>query len=174
MAKPTRHYGKWRIRWTDHAGKRKSTVCSSFKEALYQQRLKEIEAEQISKGLMNSIEENKTFNNICDYWLANKAPLKRSFESDRSIIMQHLRPAFGKILLKNFNIACVDQYKVSRLNTHKKTLHNQLTLLISMLNVAKDLKWISHVPKIKKPTIHICETNFRYLKTNEEIRRFLH
>ena len=33
MAKPTKHRDKWRIRWTDHAGKRQSEVYVRYKDA---------------------------------------------------------------------------------------------------------------------------------------------
>lgn len=33
MSGPTKHYGKWRIRWTDDNGKRQSATFSSYKRA---------------------------------------------------------------------------------------------------------------------------------------------
>lgn len=35
MSKPTKHYGKWRIRWTDELGKRKSFVFDKYRDALF-------------------------------------------------------------------------------------------------------------------------------------------
>lgn len=42
-----------------------------------------------------------------------------------------------------------------------------------MLYVAKRAGWIREVPTIKKPKIHLVEADFSYLRTDEDIRRFL-
>jgi integrase len=89
------------------------------------------------------------------------------------MIRKHLRPYFGKTKIKDISVADSDNFILARSALSKKTLANQLTLLISMLNLAKDLKWISEVPKIKKPRVRLISKDFRYLKTNEEVHRFL-
>ena len=33
MTRPVKHYGKWRIRWTDHVGERQSAVFESHEDA---------------------------------------------------------------------------------------------------------------------------------------------
>jgi integrase len=177
MAKPTRHHGKWRIRWTDHEGVRRSATLPTLKEA----NLKLAEVTQLTHAILTRgatpFVEGKTFRDLCDYWLDNRAAspsMKRSFRADRSMIEVHISPFFGNTLLKQISIEDIDRYKAQKAaQVSNKTLHNQVTLLISMLNLAVDLKWLMAAPRVKKPRISIDASEFSYLKSNEEIRRFL-
>ena len=65
----------------------------------------------------------------------------------------------------------VDEFVNSRKHLDPKTVHNHLTLLISMLTGAIDLKWLREKPRIKKPKIPMDD--YTYLTTEDEIRRFL-
>ncbi len=47
MATPTKHYGRWRIRWVDENGQRQSAVCDDFKTATFELRKKEIEPRSV-------------------------------------------------------------------------------------------------------------------------------
>src|SRR5579863_7097892 len=98
----------------------------------------------------------KTFGDLCDYYIANRAPQKRSGEHDESIIRCHLRPEFATIQLSEFSrsVEPVDRFIVRRAHLDVKTVANILTLLITMLNVAKDLGWIERVPRISGPRPH--------------------
>lgn len=177
MSKPTKHYGKWRIRWTDHQGGRRSKTFLTQKEAsLYL-------AEQIQKthavknhGVTPFV-EGKTFEDLCAYWIENRAKsldMKRSFRADQSMIKVHIGPFFGKTPLKQITIQDIDRYKATKgPQVSSKTLHNQVTLLISMLNLAAELKWLVIAPRIKKPRISIDDSEFSYLRTDDEINRFL-
>jgi integrase len=42
-----------------------------------------------------------------------------------------------------------------------------------LLNVAKDLGWLIAPPRIRKPRVRIFSTDFRYLRTDDEMHRFL-
>ena len=91
MAKPTFHYGKWRIRPTDEHGKRmQSQVFQSKKEAIHELRKIETEIEEIKRGLRSPRVQDRTFNELCDYWVNKRIPLKRNAGADRSIIKMHL------------------------------------------------------------------------------------
>lgn len=51
MAKATKHYGKWRIRWVDENGERRSEVFDDRREAVFQLQQRELEAEERRCGL---------------------------------------------------------------------------------------------------------------------------
>ena len=84
MAKPTKHRGKWRIRWTDHAGKRQSEVYERYKDAEQALRRHQIEVDEVRGGARLPVVRDKTFNDLCDYWLATRAKEKRSQKDDRT------------------------------------------------------------------------------------------
>jgi integrase len=56
-----------------------------------------------------------------------------------------------------------------------KTVSNHLTLLTTMLRAATSFKvpWLVHVPKFNKPRVSLFSQDYRYLRSDEEIRRFL-
>jgi len=172
-AKPIRHRGKWRVRWLDEHHKRRSSVFVSYEEACFELKKRQIEVEEIHRGLRHSYVRDKNFSELCDYWLDKKVPQKRKGCSDISIIKKHLRPSFGDLLLRGIGVAEVDNYRAERTHLNKKTIANHLTLLISMLNLAVELKWLMSAPKIKKPKVRIFDADYRYLQNSEEIEKFL-
>lgn len=173
MAGSISHYGKWRIRWFDFEGNRRSEVYASKADADFALRRHQVEVEEIRRGLRLQEPPDKHFDQLCDYWLTTRAVQKRSWKDDQSIIRHHLRPFFGKLLLKNVTLEKVDQFIASRQHLNQKTVHNFLTLIISMLNLAVDHGWLAKTPKIRKPQIRIFASEYRYLRTDEEIERFL-
>jgi hypothetical protein len=173
MARPTKHYGKWRIRWVDEHRCRQSETFDTRDEAVFAQQKHELEAKEIKRGLRGSIQPNKTVGDICDYWLERRVPLKRSPKDDRSIIRRHIRPLLGDVRLRDLNVGHADLLRAERTYLDLKTVHNILTLLISMLNVAVDLGWLARVPRIHEPRIPLFSNGFSYLRTKEEVARFL-
>lgn len=173
MAAPTKHYGKWRIRWLDADGRRCSETHATHREAEFALRRHEVEVEELKRGLRNPAARDRTFNELIDYWLEFRAARKRSAKDDASIIRKHLRPAFGPLTLRQIGTAHVDRFMSERAGLDKKTIHNHLTLLRSMLNVAVDLGWLTTAPRFKKPSVRAFSRDFRYLKSAQEIRRFL-
>jgi hypothetical protein len=99
----TAHGAKFRIRWIDHAGRRQSEVFGTVKQAERGLREKLTEADDIRTGLKKALPE-KSFDDLCDYWLANRVTQKRSGADDKSIITKHLRPAFGGLRLRDFDL----------------------------------------------------------------------
>ena len=173
MSKPTRHGGKWRGRPKDADGKRHSAVFDSYRDAQFFIDTIEHEAEEIRRGKKLRLAPDKTFGDLCDYYIENRVPLKRSGYHDESIIRAHLRPAFGKIRLRDLGLADVDRFRAERGHLDPKTIVNHLTLLVTMMNCAVDLNWIATVPRIRKPKVRVFNADFRYLRTSEEIARFL-
>jgi integrase len=173
MARPIRHGSGWRLRWLDEKGERKSeTVHTTFDDACFLLRKREQEAEEIARGLRAPLPPTKTFNDLCDYYLAHCTAEKRRKRDDETIIRAHLRPAFGLLKLQEVH-SQVDSFKLQRRHLSKKTLHNHLTLLITMLRVAHEKNWLATLPRIKKPKLRLFDKDFHYLRTDEEIRRFL-
>jgi hypothetical protein len=70
-------------------------------------------------------------------------------------------------------VAHVDRFVVDRQRLNIKTIHNHITLLITMLNLALDLGWLERIPRIKKPRVRLISQDYRYLRTVDEIRRFV-
>lgn len=171
--KPFKRGVSWYVRWTDENGQRRKRA---FKRHADAQQFLNIEAgrlAEVRQGLRQPNPGDRTFDVLADYYLKNRSALKRSARHDISIIAKHLRPFFGKMLLKNVGVVAVDGFIASRAHLNKKTLANLLTLLISMLNVAVDLGWLSKCPRIRKPKVRIFSRDYRYLRTGDEVRRFL-
>ncbi|MFC1611269.1 tyrosine-type recombinase/integrase [Myxococcota bacterium] len=174
MAKPVRFRDKWRIRWFDARNKRQSEIYDTHDDALFALRRHEVETQEIRRGLRPLQLPDKRFDDLCDYWLENRAPYKRSRQDDESIIRRHLRPFFGHVKLRELGSVHVHAFVRERKHLNEKTVNNHLTLLISMLNAAKDdAHWLAVVPKIRKHRIPLFTTDYRYLRTKEEIHRFL-
>jgi hypothetical protein len=109
VAKPTPHRDKWRIRWLDEHGKRQSAVFDEYKTAQRDLR-RLVEVEEVRRGIRNATPPEKTFGDLCDYWVEHRAPRKRSGKDDESIIRRHLRPAFGAMRLRDVGVEEVDAY----------------------------------------------------------------
>lgn len=171
--KPFKRGTSWYVRWTDEHGHRRKKAFERHTDA---QRFLNVETGRLSEvqqGLRQPTPGNRTFDELADYYLENRSTQKRSAHHDISIVRAHLRPFFGKMLLKNVGVAAVDQFIALKGHLNKKTLANLLTLLISMLNVAVDLEWLLKGPRIRKPKVRIFSRDYRYLRTGEEVRRFL-
>ena len=82
----SRHGSRWRIRWFDEHGRRKSAVYDDYKRAQLEERKRKIEVEEGRRGLRTAAPSEKTFDELCDYWLEKRAPRKRSGKADKSII----------------------------------------------------------------------------------------
>jgi integrase len=178
VAKPTKHGTKWRIRWLDDRGQRQSAVFDDYKRPQTELRQRQVEAEEIRRGVRNAPPPEKTFGDLCDDWTANRAPRKRTQKDDESIIRKHLRPAFGTLKLRDFGVEEVDSYvnlKIDDEELSDNTVSNHVTLLGTMLRAAVSFRvpWILHVPRFKKPRVALFGTDYQWLRSDDEIRRFL-
>jgi hypothetical protein len=52
MAKPTKHRGKWRIRWLDADGKRQSEVFEDYNDATRALRGRQVETDEVRAGTL--------------------------------------------------------------------------------------------------------------------------
>lgn len=170
MAKPIKQRDKWRIRWFDENGIRQSEVFDDYRTAQQELSRREAEATEVREGLRSPRPPERSFGQLCDYWLEHRASRKRSQKDDESIIRAHLRPAFAHLQLRALGVAQVDAF-VATLDQQPKTVSNILTLLVAILNCARDLGWLLAVPRIRKPRVRLCQNDFRYLKTRDEISR---
>ncbi len=173
MARPTKFKDKWRIRWMDETGSRKSRVFFTFDEADLALKTAEAEVAKIRAGLRMARPLERKFDELCDYWVSSRAPLKRSGKNDESIIRAHLRDFFGTQRIRDLGQRQVDAYRASRRHLSDKTVNNHLTLFISMLNAGLDMGWLHKVPRLRKPKVHLANQDYRYLKSSQEIERFL-
>lgn len=174
MATPNKHRGKWRIRWIDENGRRRSAVLPTYRDAQIELKKRELEVDEIQRGDRVAIVEGKTFDDLADHWRKHRAPQKRSGKDDESIIRKHLGPAFGALRLREINAVVIDPFvAVRKGKLDDKTINNILTLLITMLHKGCELGWLAAVPKIAKPRIAINRRDFQYLRSREEVDRFL-
>jgi integrase len=163
----------WRIRWIDENGTRRSEVYSKKDDAVFKLREHEHHVEQIRRRLRSPDPVDVRFDDVDDYWLKVRAANKRSRACDESILRAHLRPAFSGKRLAEIGVKEIDVFKASKGHLHLNTLHHILTLLISLLRVAVELNWLRVMPVVKKPRIKLFSKDFHYLRTEEEISRFL-
>jgi integrase len=173
MAKPVKHYGKWRIRWVEPTGERRSEVFENRNDAVLVLQRNEVAAAEVRRGLRLAAPPKKTVNELCDYWLKNRTPLKRSPKDDESIIRRHIRPAFGHLLVTEVGVAHIDKFRAERVQLQKKTVNNALTTFITMMKAALELGWLLRLPAVKKPKVRLFNKDYRYIKTRDEIHRFL-
>ena len=173
MSKLVRHGTKWRVRWTDHNGKRQSEVYASRADALFKLNEHKHHVGEVQRNLRLPDPPKKTFDEVADHWLTVQAVGKRSLACDKSIIRAHLRPAFGGMLISRIGTEEIQRLKASKVHLHPVTLHHILTLLISLLRMALDLNWLRVLPKVKKPKLKLFSKDFHYLGMKEDVARFL-
>ncbi len=173
MAKASKHYDKWRIRWTDETGKRRSKTFTERKTAELALRKVEIEVEERRRGLRPPEIQPRRFSEAATYWREHRAPLKRSEKDDLSIL-KPLEAHFGNLLLNDTTawVPAIDRYRATA-TQEDKTVSNHLILLGSILRLARDLGWVERLPVIKKPRIRLHSGSYSYLRTPDEIARFL-
>jgi integrase len=170
---PYEHYGKWRARWLDESGHPCSKTFDDHRSAkAHEQKMKAAVAE-IRAGLRRPTPTARTFAQLTEQWLATRALRKRSRTDDESILKRHLLPAFGAVALGEVDVARVDQFVAERGHLSPKTIANHLTLLIAMLNLARDLGWIDRTPRIRKRRVRVHGKDFAFLRTAGDVRRFL-
>lgn len=171
--KPIKQRGKWRIRWTDANGARRSEVHRTHQDAKLALSRKLVEAEEQVRGLRKLVPLEHTVDELCKEWLDTRAARKRSKKTDESLIRAHLLPAFGGKRLTELGVREIEAFKAARAHLHKNSVNHALSLLISMLRHAHDIGWLAVVPKVTKYRLPSVSSSFRYLRTADEVRRFL-
>jgi integrase len=151
-------------------------VFEDHKTATYQERKFKAEVEDVKRGLRRIRPVDRKFDELCDYWLTMRAPKKRSEKDDKSMIGKHLRPAFGRLSLRDIGIEDWDTYVNERDYLEEKTIDNHRALLAAMLNLATQFKvpWLLTVPRFPRMKIVIASTDYRWLRSEEAVARFLY
>ncbi|MBK7074433.1 MAG: site-specific integrase [Myxococcales bacterium] len=175
MANPVRFPGAWHRPLHLNEGRPGSNVMCRRPGRGPKRKLKEREheVEEVKRGARVAIRRDVTFGELCDYWIANRVPVKRSGKNDQSIIEKHFRPVLETLRLRDLNVRHADRYAVEHTDLDAKTIHNHLTLLTSMLKLAVELGWLVKVPTIRKPRIRLFDSDYSWLRTDDELRRFL-
>lgn len=172
--RPIRHGSKWRIRWVDESGIRRSEVFANKKDAELALNRRHVEAEERARGLRRLAPIDHTFKDLCELWVTTRGANKRSLRTDESMIRSHLMPAFGEKRILEIGTAEAEMFKAKRRGKlTENTVNHHLSLLISMLRHAKEIGWLDEVPLIRKHRIRTITEDFSYLRTKDEIRRFL-
>jgi integrase len=188
MGTITKEKSKYRIRWKRVDGTRGSLYFGSHSAAKRALARMEVVADEIRVGIRPPPSPIYTFDELCDYWIEHRASRKKSGKDDASIIRRHLKPTFGHMNLEQITLEQVDRFRKRICPDERdsrdpgrgkppagrvtvKTLHNILTLLISILNLAVDLRWLVKKPNIKKPKL--LRPDFTYIRTVDDIQSFL-
>ncbi len=166
------HYGKFRIRPMIE-GHRVSLTFDTREEAELACLQFQVKQQKARMGLDPKPTQIRHFKEASQLWLDKRAPQKRKSADDKSIIGKHLNPFFKDLALNEINQLTVDEYQLFKKVLSPKTVANHITLLISILNYAKDVGWIQSLPRIRKPRISLAARNFRYLKSQNEIDTLL-
>ena len=181
MARPTRYRNRYRARPIDHTGKR---LCRTFDTAEEAERwIADIERGKraIVEGRIEYEEESRTFADLADHYEEHHLPSLRSRSKTQSVV-KRLREFFGPMVLTDINQRTVDEFlawlhrqpmpgRPKGQRRRPATLRNYLVYLIAMLNLAADLEWLTHVPRIRKPKVH--EQPFQAIDRMEDIERLL-
>lgn len=85
MALPTRlKDGRYRVRYTDENGnQRHGGVYPTLKEAQFRQKQLETQAGEIRRGIREGRPLDKTFGDLCDYYLEKLTPQRPSGSATR-------------------------------------------------------------------------------------------
>ncbi len=80
--------------------------------------------------------------------------------------------------LRDVGVEDVDGYVSEKIDDEElshKTVNNHVTLLGTMLRTAATFKvpWLTSVPHFKRPRVTLFSRDFQWLRTDDEIRRFL-
>jgi integrase len=172
-AKPRRAGERWLVRLTDEYGKRRKRLFDTHANAVRAQVAEQARVADVKAGPRDPTPADRVADQAFDYWEEVRVPQKRSGADDVSILKRHLRPFFGSMKLKDIGRAETDRYQIEKQKLDRKTVANHLTLLVAVLNLAVDLGWLVKPPRIKKPKLRLFNTDYRYLRTKEELSRFL-
>jgi len=124
MAKPVKHGSKWRVRWKDHRGRRKSRVFHTYKEAETALRRYQVKSDDIRSGVLPLPASPRGFDELCQKYLDNRTSQKRRKRDDESIVRVHFISFFAGTKIQGIDIELVDEYKKQKSHLHRNTLHH--------------------------------------------------
>ncbi len=177
MAQPIKHYGGWRIRWTDHTGTRRSAVFKKKRDAEQALVLAQAKVERVRMGVDVAPPPEKSFVDLAHYWLEYKVPTIASGNTHRSQIEKHLLPFFGEQPLLSIGVDDIRRFTVFVKHNRggrrggrplsDKTVHNVLITLGSMFGEAVELGWLVRPPRIPKPRLQAPD--FTFLQSLDDV-----
>lgn len=171
---PQKRGNRWRIQWTDYAGKRRSRTFRTYEEAVRElERVKGM-SRFVVDGALPSPPKPLLFKEFAErFYVPNRTMQKRDSKNDLSILRRHLYPAFENFFLAGIDMQAVEFFKGDKLRggLGPKTLRNILSLLKSMLRYAQDMGFILSVPRIRLPKVE--EKDVVYLSTRGDIQALL-
>lgn len=91
--------------------------------------------------------------------------------SKKSSLKTHLIPNFGSLLLNQFSSLKIEKYKAKKLASglSRKTVNNHLTILNTSLKMAKEWKYVDHIPEIKLLKLSPCKYDFLSRKEAKQL-----
>jgi integrase len=171
VAKPRKKGNRWEINYLDADGRRRWETHPNHKAATTALRQRQAEADAIRTGLQAAPPEPRSFEELVTLWKEVKHA-KRSLGSDESNIRNHLRPAFGELMLHEITprrISAMERRLSKRLAVN--TVRAVLALLRSMLNLAVEHGWLVAAPKVRLP--RKPDLDYAWLRSEKEIKTFL-
>jgi len=165
--------GKYRVRWIDAAGHRQSETVGSIEDAELVLLRHRTEAAETKRGLRRLAPTEKTFGELCDYWLEVRLPFLRGAKQRRHIVEHHLRPALGAMKLRELTAEHFDRLRARVGHLKPATQRSILSHVSALLGVAAENRWLEHAPRVRMPTVRVDEQPFRYLRNDDEINKFL-
>jgi len=165
---------RWRARWVDAYGQRRSEVFSSEAAARAAVRRRQVEADDVRSGLARPRSE-KRLANASTEWLATRSEKRR--RDDESRLKHHILPFLGELRLAEINTAVLERF-VRALETKSAarkgqkrsvglrpaTIKNVLVVLCKMLG---DLGFPTRI-KYTVPA-----SGYAWIRSAEDVGRFL-
>ena len=81
--------GRWCIRWLDATGKRRSETHAPHNDARAALARRQADSESVRIGELPAPPPPKTFDELCDHWMATRATQKRRVKYDDCRIRVH-------------------------------------------------------------------------------------
>jgi len=166
--------GRWRVRWIDAAGKRRSETFSTEAAARAGLRRRQVETDNIRAGVARP-KSDLTLREAAKAWLERRPPER--YGDDESALRTHILPALGDYRLPAITEDAIAKFireleakKAARVGQKKaaplsrKTIKNVLVILAKMLG---DLGY-SHRIKYK-----VQPSSYRWIREPADVARFL-
>lgn len=169
MSKPQQlPSGKWRVRWIDAAGKRKSATFRTEAAAKAGLRRAMVQVDDVRSGRAQAVIESPLFSDfVDDRWLktypGSVGMRERTLEEHRTHLRLHLKPFFGPMRLDEISEESIARFiaSLTRQRARKEaqplapaTVENIVGALRTILRCAQ--KWgalarLPEIPRVKVP-----------------------
>jgi len=146
-----RYNGKLFREYSPHNSKRSA---EEYEVYLRQELAKHGTLDQLKASEQAKKETGVTFTVFADRWFKDYVIHNNKHSEQLSkacILNKHLKPYFGKMVVKDIGAESIERYKQAKLSTSScaKTINNQLATLRKCLVVAEEWGVIERVPKVR-------------------------